>query len=187
MLRISPALIIDKIFNFRSTKIIATIGPSSWAADKMDALLDAGISMARFNLSIPNADYREVIARFRDVAAQRRERHAGMYTSHPAVMATIKGPEIRTTALRGGAPVTLAVGDVVTFVGTSDASFEGYSAGGQTVIGISYAGLATTLRKGTSCGAAAALSAIQLPACPTLSACHASLSRLVVIMSSCSG
>jgi hypothetical protein len=45
-------LITDKVFNHRATKVIATMGPSCWEPEKMCALLDAGISVARFDLSV---------------------------------------------------------------------------------------------------------------------------------------
>ncbi len=51
-LRIGLSLITDKVFNNRATKVIATMGPSCWEADKMRALLDAGISVARFDLGV---------------------------------------------------------------------------------------------------------------------------------------
>ncbi len=51
-LRIGLPLITGKVFNHRSTKVIATIGPACWAPDKMAALLDAGISVARFDLGV---------------------------------------------------------------------------------------------------------------------------------------
>jgi pyruvate kinase len=41
-----------QVFNHRSTKVIATIGPACWAPEKMRALLDAGISVARFDLGV---------------------------------------------------------------------------------------------------------------------------------------
>lgn len=41
--------------HFKKTKMIATIGPSTWDEDKIIALYKAGINVLRFNFS--HADY----------------------------------------------------------------------------------------------------------------------------------
>lgn len=46
-LYITPEIIIDKLFNFRSSKIIATLGPATWATEKIAALLHGGVSVVR--------------------------------------------------------------------------------------------------------------------------------------------
>jgi hypothetical protein len=46
-LHITPELIIDPQFNFRSTKILATLGPASWSSEKLAAVLDGGVSVVR--------------------------------------------------------------------------------------------------------------------------------------------
>ena len=44
---ITPELIIEPQFNFRSTKIIATLGPASWSGEKLAAMLEGGVSITR--------------------------------------------------------------------------------------------------------------------------------------------
>eukprot|EP00961_Rhodomonas_salina_P229285 3098823-Rhodomonas_salina.1 len=48
--RVSVA-IVNNTKALRKTKIIATLGPSSWASDIMGQMLDAGMDIARFNFS----------------------------------------------------------------------------------------------------------------------------------------
>lgn len=71
-----------------------------------------------------------------------------MYTSRPALMCSIKGPEIRSTMLQGHNPIQLTAGKEVTLTGTSDARFEGYSTDTKTVIGITYTDLCKTAKTG---------------------------------------
>lgn len=51
-LRIGPDLIINRQFNHRSTKIIATLGPACWSPPMLATLIDQGISIARINMSL---------------------------------------------------------------------------------------------------------------------------------------
>lgn len=46
-LKIKPNMIIDRLFNHRSTKIIATLGPSSWDEHTIAAMLQGGVSIVR--------------------------------------------------------------------------------------------------------------------------------------------
>jgi hypothetical protein len=46
-LNITPSLIIDKQLNHRSCKVFASLGPSSYAPEMVEALLDAGVSCLR--------------------------------------------------------------------------------------------------------------------------------------------
>jgi pyruvate kinase len=80
----------------RRAKIVATIGPASEAADKLRALMLAGMDVARINMSHgERAHHGEVIQRIRRVADE-LERPV-------AVMLDLSGPKIRTGKLRGGA------------------------------------------------------------------------------------
>src|ERR1044071_2080399 len=80
----------------RRAKIVATIGPASEAADKLRALMLAGMDVARINMSHgERAHHGEVIQRIRRVADELKK--------PVAVMLDLSGPKIRTGKLRGGA------------------------------------------------------------------------------------
>jgi pyruvate kinase len=93
--------------NPRRTKIVATIGPSSSTADRLDALIAAGMDAARLNLSHgTHDDHRERAAAVRD--AQER-------ACRPiAVIGDLQGPKIRVGDL--SAPMQLTSGEQVTVV-----------------------------------------------------------------------
>ncbi|GIL77051.1 hypothetical protein Vretimale_3233 [Volvox reticuliferus] len=149
-LQITPQLIIDRIFNFRSTKIVATLGPSSFAAAKLDAMLDLGVSLVRFFFhEEPLAFYQGLLERIREQLKHRADPSLGpVYTTMPGLMATIKGPEVRTTQLRSHAPLELSVGQQVTLVPTDDWAYKGYSEMGAHVVGIHFPKLTQKLRVG---------------------------------------
>jgi pyruvate kinase len=85
------------------TKVVATLGPACDTLETLEAMLHAGMSVARLNLSHgTHADHAERIARVREAA-----RRAGLPI---AVMLDTRGPEVRTAPL-GSAPVELAPGD----------------------------------------------------------------------------
>ena len=96
----------------RKTKIVCTLGPASTDEKVMEAMLRAGMNVARFNFSHgTHASHREMMQRFRAV----RDR-LGMSA---AVMLDTKGPEIRlkdieggTAVLQDGAEFVLTVRDV---------------------------------------------------------------------------
>ena len=76
----------------RRTKIVATVGPASRTEDQIGALIDAGVSMFRFNLSHGTVEgHLEGIARVRKVAADKG--------TVIAVLADLPGPKIRLTSL----------------------------------------------------------------------------------------
>jgi pyruvate kinase len=79
----------------RRAKIVATIGPASESADKLNELMLAGMDVARINMSHGEREHHgEVIARIRSVADQ---------LNRPvAVMLDLSGPKIRTGKMRGG-------------------------------------------------------------------------------------
>ena len=84
------------------TKIVATIGPACEDPDVLDAMIDAGMNVARINLSHgTHAEHAERIARVRR-AAERR-------AVPLAVMLDTKGPEVRTAPVDGD-PVRLLAG-----------------------------------------------------------------------------
>ena len=85
------------------TKIICTIGPASDSPEKMEALLKAGMNVARLNFSHGDFEtHGRIIARLREVAAKCGRRLA--------IMADLPGPKMRIGEL-AEEPVELQVGD----------------------------------------------------------------------------
>ena len=85
------------------TKVVATIGPACDAPEMLDAMLRAGMTVARLNLS--HGSHAEHAARVESVRA------ASARCDLPvAVLLDTRGPEVRTAPL-GGPPVDLAPGD----------------------------------------------------------------------------
>ena len=84
--------------SFRRTKIVCTIGPASESEEMLAALMEAGMDVARLNLSHGTLDqHRQRLERLR--------RLAGGRTPPVAVMVDIQGPKIRL----GQLPEPLAV------------------------------------------------------------------------------
>jgi pyruvate kinase len=89
----------------RRTKIVATLGPASESPERLDALLKAGVDVARINFShgAPE-EHLDRIARFRE-ATERAGKFAG-------VMADLPGPKMR---VRIPASRDLRAGDTLAF------------------------------------------------------------------------
>jgi len=97
----------------RNAKIVCTIGPASDSREKLQALAEAGMSVARMNASHGSPDDR------RTVVDRVREVDAAM--DRPvAVMHDLPGPEIRTAPL--DEPIRLEPGATVRFVEGTDAT-----------------------------------------------------------------
>ena len=88
----------------RKTKIVATLGPASSSADKLDALIAAGVDVFRLNFSHGTHEAHAVT--FRDVRAA-----AARAGRHVAILQDLSGPKIRTGKLSGGTPLGLNAGD----------------------------------------------------------------------------
>ncbi|KAG2454740.1 hypothetical protein HYH02_000576 [Chlamydomonas schloesseri] len=147
-LRITPELIIERQFNHRSTKIFASLGPASYDEKKIEAMLDNGVSVFRIFLhEAPTEFYQKLVDRLREHFESRREKCS--YTTMPGLMATIKGPEVRTTLLKNHTPLKLAVGETVVLVPTMDPLFEGFTgADGAHIVGVNFPNLTSKLRAG---------------------------------------
>ena len=79
----------------RRTKIVATIGPASDSPEVIRAMIQAGMNVARLNLSHGTLDeHKARIGLLRDVAAG--------IGRHIAIMIDTRGIEIRTGMLAGG-------------------------------------------------------------------------------------
>ena len=110
----------------RRAKIVCTLGPATDSYDQIEALVRAGMDVARLNLSHGSHD--EHYERYL------RVRRAGDVTGHAvAILADLQGPKIRTETFADG-PVTLTAGDTFTIT-TRDVP------GGQEEVGTTYKGL----------------------------------------------
>lgn len=91
---------------FRRTKIVCTIGPASADEKTVERLLQAGMDVARLNMSHgTHAEHGRALARIRRAAAA-----LGRST---AILLDLQGPKMRIGALEGGGPVQLVAGAAV--------------------------------------------------------------------------
>jgi pyruvate kinase len=99
----------------RNAKIVCTIGPASDSPETLEALAEAGMSVARMNASHGTTDQRRtIIERVREVDAK---------TDRPvAVMHDLPGPEIRTAPI--DEKIQLEAGSTVRFVEGKEATPE---------------------------------------------------------------
>ncbi len=118
----------------RHTKIVATLGPATQDDAILDALLRAGVDVARLNFSHGTHEtHRATYARTR-AAAERVGRQV-------AIMQDLSGPKIRTGLLAGGQAIALTEGDTLV-VATGD------FVGGPGRVSTTYAELARTVQAG---------------------------------------
>lgn len=122
----------------RHTKIVCTLGPACWEVNQLESLIDAGMSVARFNFSHgDHAGHLACLERLRTAAKNRK--------THVAVLLDTKGPEIRSGFFSDGAKkIHLVKGD--TIVLTTDYSYKG----DKNRLACSYAALATSVNPGQS-------------------------------------
>lgn len=117
----------------RRTKIVATIGPATETRESIEALIDAGMNVARLNFSHADAAWhRDRIQILRDVAAE-RNKTIGILIDCP-------GPKLRIGKIPGG-PIELRTGERFRLVTTDapDSSEE---------VSVSYAALPDEVRAG---------------------------------------
>ena len=85
----------------RKTKIVCTIGPASRSQEKLEALILAGMDVARLNFSHgTHEEHGQVIRSVREISVR--------LGRSVAILQDLCGPKIRTGALQGGAAVNLA-------------------------------------------------------------------------------
>ncbi len=104
--------------NFRSAKIVCTLGPASNSSEMIERLMRAGMDVARLNFSHgTHDDHALVIKRIREASAR---------LSKPiGILADLQGPKIRTGLLKGRQPVQLVSGQrftisIKTIAGTAE-------------------------------------------------------------------
>lgn len=117
----------------RRAKIVCTLGPATDSYDRIKSLVDAGMDVARFNLS--HGSYAEHEARYHQVrkASDETGRSIG-------VLADLQGPKIRLGRFREG-PVLLERGDEFTI------TVEPVE-GDRHICGTTYPGLAADVSRG---------------------------------------
>ncbi|WBB62974.1 pyruvate kinase [Streptomyces sp. WMMC500] len=110
----------------RRAKIVCTLGPAVDSFEQLKALIEAGMSVARFNMSHgTHAEHQERYERLRKAAEE---------TGRPiGVLADLQGPKIRLETFAEG-PVELARGDEFTIT-TEDVR------GDRSICGTTYKGL----------------------------------------------
>ena len=102
----------------RKTKIIATLGPETCTPEKIGELIDAGMSIARLNMSHATHEWvRDVVKNIRS-AAEKRDTLVG-------ILMDTQGPEIRTGNLP--ADLNLEPGQKFTFTIRGEKSEELHS------------------------------------------------------------
>jgi pyruvate kinase len=135
----------------RRTKIVATLGPSSWREPALSRLLAAGVDVVRLNFShSTQADHEQTIAQVR-AAESRLGWHIG-------ILQDLGGPKIRIGRIDGGA-IPLHRGQQVVIDPHCDQGGTLANAGVGGVppnarasalrVGISFPGLAAVVRRGT--------------------------------------
>ncbi|MFJ5259012.1 pyruvate kinase [Streptomyces sp. NPDC088387] len=118
----------------RRAKIVCTLGPATDSYDQIKALVDAGMDVARFNLSHGTyADHEERYQRVRK-AADESGRSVGL-------LADLQGPKIRLGRFTEG-PVLLERGDTFTITVEEDVQ------GDRDTCGTTYKGLAADVTPG---------------------------------------
>ncbi|CAM5793434.1 pyruvate kinase [Castellaniella caeni] len=109
----------------RRTKIVATLGPATSSPKRIEALILAGLDVARLNFSHGLADdHRQRVRLVREIAA-RHQRYV-------AIMGDLQGPKIRIARFAQG-PIQLKAGDPFTL-----SIRHPLDAGTAAIVGIEY-------------------------------------------------
>ncbi|MEU4891613.1 pyruvate kinase [Streptomyces sp. NPDC044780] len=117
----------------RRSKIVCTLGPAVDSYDQLKSLIEAGMNVARFNMS--HGSHPEHEERYH------RVRKASEETGHAVgVLADLQGPKIRLETFKDG-PVELVRGDEF-IITTEDVE------GDRTICGTTYKGLPGDVSKG---------------------------------------
>ncbi len=117
----------------RRAKIVATLGPATASTERINALVDAGLDVARLNLS--HGTHEDHSASYDNVRAAAEEHGRSV-----GILADLQGPKIRLGTFADG-PVELAPGDEFTI--TTDNIL-----GGTKRVSTTYKGLPGDVRPG---------------------------------------
>ncbi len=117
----------------RRAKIVCTIGPKTSSPQQLRALVDAGMDVARLNLSHGEHSVHEQVCNDVRAASDASGRAVG-------VLVDLQGPKIRTARFVNG-PVTLSVGQRFTITNRD-------VPGDETEVGTTFAGLPGDVRPG---------------------------------------
>jgi pyruvate kinase len=119
--------------NYRHTKIVATLGPSTESPEQLEQLILAGVDVIRLNMAHATEEWvLELVKRIRDVSTR--------IGRQVAVMMDVKGPEIRTGAI--AEPIDLVAGESFAFFTKPPATpIKG--------VAVNYAGLAADMTLGS--------------------------------------
>ncbi len=117
----------------RRAKIVATLGPAASSYDQIRPLLEAGVNVARMNLSHGSYDVHEEV--YRNV--KRAADDSGVPV---AILVDLQGPKIRTATFADG-PQLLTAGDPFTITVRE-------VPGSQDIVGTTYKGLVGDVKPG---------------------------------------
>ncbi len=117
----------------RRAKIVATLGPATSSYENIRAIIDAGVDVARMNLSHGSYDVHEEVYEYVRKAAESTGRAV-------AVLVDLQGPKIRLGKFEAG-PYDLEVGD--TFIITTEDIV-----GDATISSTTYKGLPDDVKEG---------------------------------------
>jgi len=119
--------------SLRRAKIICTLGPSSQTANKISALIDAGMDVARLNFSHgTHQEHSRLIQIIRRVSAQKNK--------PITILQDLQGPKIRIMTFRSG-PVKLKKGDLFTLTNRK-------ISGTQSAVSVSFSSFYKDVKKG---------------------------------------
>src|SRR5687768_14964432 len=91
----------------RKAKILATLGPASNTQEKIELMIEAGVSAVRINMSHgSHEEHTATIANARAAAVKLKRALS--------ILVDLSGPKIRTRMLKDHIPVELKVGELFT-------------------------------------------------------------------------
>ena len=71
-------------------EVVCTLGPACWDVDQLETLIDAGMSVARFNFSHgDHGGHQACLDRLREAAANKKS-HVGMFNDMLFMVKTLK-------------------------------------------------------------------------------------------------
>merc|ERR1719199_1255785 len=124
----------------KGTHIVCTLGPSTRSVEECEALLNAGMSVARFNFSHGSHDYHQETLDNLRAACKIVGRVCG-------ILLDTKGPEVRTGYLEEslGGKVTYEMGSTITVSAADSENAKGNA----SLIAVSYENVAESVRPGS--------------------------------------